>query len=94
MVNRETSDAAADFIRSKIREIVKDPKIAELLTPSGYPVGATRICADTGDYATFNHDDVTLVFAAGVGAYREISESVAAGGYEGFRMTVGPIVRS
>jgi cyclohexanone monooxygenase len=64
MVNREVNDAAADFIRAKIREIVEDPKIAELLSPFGYPVGAKRICVDTDYYATFNRDDVTLVNAA------------------------------
>lgn len=63
MINLEVNDAAADFIRAKIREIVKDPKIAELLTPLGYPVGAKRICVDTDYYATFNRDDVTLVNA-------------------------------
>lgn len=61
MINRETNDMAADFIRSKIKDIVKDPKTAKLLTPVGYPVGAKRICVDTDYYATFNREDVTLV---------------------------------
>ncbi|MBE0609488.1 MAG: cyclohexanone monooxygenase, partial [Dehalococcoidia bacterium] len=49
------------FVRSKIREIVKDPETAELLCPRDYPFGTKRLCVDTGYYATFNRDNVKLV---------------------------------
>ena len=52
---------AAEYVRGKIREIVKDPVIAEKLAPKTYPIGAKRICVDTGYYATFNRDNVSLV---------------------------------
>jgi cyclohexanone monooxygenase len=52
---------AAEYVRGKIREIVKDPVIAEKLSPKTYPIGAKRICVDTGYYATFNRDNVSLV---------------------------------
>ncbi|HVN01860.1 MAG TPA: NAD(P)/FAD-dependent oxidoreductase [Caulobacteraceae bacterium] len=52
---------AAEFVRDKIREIVKDPATAEKLAPKTYPIGAKRICVDTGYYATFNRDNVSLV---------------------------------
>ncbi|RYP79851.1 hypothetical protein DL770_006497 [Monosporascus sp. CRB-9-2] len=52
--------ATADFIRDKIRSIVRDPDTAELLCPT-YPFGARRPpCAD-GYYQTFNRSNVKLV---------------------------------
>src|SRR5205814_7164544 len=41
--------------------IVRDPAIAEALTPRDYPLGTKRLCVDTDYYATFNRDNVTLV---------------------------------
>jgi cation diffusion facilitator CzcD-associated flavoprotein CzcO len=42
MVDERSNEAATEFIRSKIREVVQDPVTAELLCPSGYPLGAKR----------------------------------------------------
>jgi len=61
LVNRSTNDLVADFLRSKIRETVRDPGTAELLTPRGYYVGTRRICVGTGFYETFNRSNVHLV---------------------------------
>jgi cyclohexanone monooxygenase len=52
---------AADFAAAKIRAIVKDPKVADLLIPKTYPFATKRLCVDTGYYATFNRDNVHLV---------------------------------
>lgn len=52
---------AADFVRARIREAVKDPCVAERLCPDGYPLGAKRICVGTDYYETYNRDNVTLV---------------------------------
>lgn len=60
-VNMEANETAAEFVRNKIRSIVKDPKTAELLAPKDHPIGTKRICMDTGYYETFNRDNVTLV---------------------------------
>ncbi|WP_241242050.1 flavin-containing monooxygenase [Sphingobium algorifonticola] len=59
--DEDANSTAADFVRQKIREIVKDPVTADRLTPIGYPIGAKRICVDTDFYATFNRPNVTLV---------------------------------
>jgi cyclohexanone monooxygenase len=48
-------------VRNKIRSTVKDPATAELLTPKDYPIGARRLCLDTGYYETFNLPNVKLV---------------------------------
>src|SRR6202007_1944950 len=37
------------------------PAVAEKLTPRSYPIGAKRMCVDTGYYAAFNRDNVSLV---------------------------------
>ena len=41
--------------------LVRDPAIADALTPKDYPIGTKRLCVDTDYYATFNRDNVTLV---------------------------------
>lgn len=55
------NETAADFVRKKIREIVKDIGIAELLCPNDHPIGTKRICIDSNYYQTFNRDNVDLV---------------------------------
>lgn len=60
----DANQTAADFVRARIRETVKDPKVAALLTPSSYPIGAKRICIGTQFYETFNRDNVHLVDVA------------------------------
>jgi cyclohexanone monooxygenase len=55
------NDAAANFVREKIRETVKNPVIAEALLPVDHPIGAKRICVDSGYYEVFNQENVTLV---------------------------------
>jgi len=61
IVNKKSNDTAVGFLHSKIREIVKDPAVAEKLLPKDHPFATKRLCIDTGYYATFNRDNVTLV---------------------------------
>jgi cyclohexanone monooxygenase len=61
LVDKASNDTIADFVRAKIRAIVKDPAVAEILSPKTYPLGTKRICVDTGYYETFNRDNVRLV---------------------------------
>jgi len=60
-INEAANETACEFIREKIREIVKDPETAEKLTPRGYPLGAKRPPAGTNYYESFNRENVTLV---------------------------------
>ena len=55
------NETASAFIRAKIREIVHDPAVAELLTPRDHPFAAKRPPIDTRYFETFNRDNVTLV---------------------------------
>jgi cyclohexanone monooxygenase len=61
LVNKAANDTASEFVRQKIRGIVKDPAVAELLAPWDHPIGTKRLCLDTGYYETYNRDNVTLV---------------------------------
>jgi cyclohexanone monooxygenase len=55
------NECAATFIRDRIAETVRNPDVAEALTPRDYPFAAKRPCIDTNYYDTYNRDDVTLV---------------------------------
>jgi cyclohexanone monooxygenase len=61
MADPNSNAAVANFAGEKIREIVRDPKVAERLTPKDYPFGAKRLCVDTGYYENFNRPNVELV---------------------------------
>ena len=47
-------------MRARIRETVRDPKVADLLSPKGV-IGSKRLCVDTGYWETYNRPNVTLV---------------------------------
>ena len=55
------NEKAAEFVRSKIRELVRDPEVAERLCPRGYPFGSKRLVLEIGYYDAFNRDNVRLV---------------------------------
>ncbi len=55
------NEAACDYVRDRIREIVKDPVLAEKLIPRDFPLASKRACVDTDYFETFNRDNVALV---------------------------------
>jgi cyclohexanone monooxygenase len=61
LTNKATNDTAVAYVHRKIRSIVKDTKVADLLCPTDHPIGTKRICVDTGYYETFNEKHVHLV---------------------------------
>jgi cyclohexanone monooxygenase len=60
-LDKAANDTAADFVREKIAEIVRDPETAKLLQPNNHPIGSKRICIDSDYFAAFNRPNVTLV---------------------------------
>ena len=62
--NHAASELASEFIRSKIREIVKDPATADLLSPKTYSFNGKRVPTGHGYYDAFNLDHVRLVDTA------------------------------
>jgi len=72
----------AEYVHARIREIVKDPDVAELLCPKDHPIGTKRICVDTDYYATYNRDNVTLVGLRGNPIERITPKGLRVGGVE------------
>jgi len=61
LVNEDSNETASEFVRNKIRRIVRDPKVAALLLPNDHPIGTKRLCLDMGYFETFNRENVALV---------------------------------
>jgi cation diffusion facilitator CzcD-associated flavoprotein CzcO len=61
LIDRDANETAAEFVRSRIRDVVDDPEVAERLSPRNHPFGTKRPCLDTDYYGTYNRDNVTLV---------------------------------
>ncbi len=61
MLDKASNDTIADFVRARIRQLVKDPQVADSLCPTDHPLGTKRICVDSGYYETYNRDNVRLV---------------------------------
>ncbi|TDU31959.1 cyclohexanone monooxygenase [Panacagrimonas perspica] len=61
LTDAASNESCAEYVRGKIRERVRDPELAEKLTPRTYPILTKRLCADTGYYETYNRDNVRLV---------------------------------
>jgi len=55
------NEAVAEFVRGKIRQIVRGQTVAEGLCPYDHPIGTRRLCVDTDYYKTYNRENVTLV---------------------------------
>lgn len=75
MFNADANKVAADFVRSKIVDTVKDPSTAQALLPKQL-FGIKRICLDTDYYATYNRPNVTLVAMNGRGIERITPEGI------------------
>jgi cation diffusion facilitator CzcD-associated flavoprotein CzcO len=59
--DQEANDTAAEFIKAKIRRIVRDPVTAAVLSDIDHPFAAKRPPIDTDYFETFNRDNVSLV---------------------------------
>ena len=61
LVDKASNDTASEFVRQKIRGIVRSPAVAEILAPKDHPIGTKRLCLDTNYYETYNRNNVSLV---------------------------------
>jgi cation diffusion facilitator CzcD-associated flavoprotein CzcO len=61
LMDKAANDTAAEFIRDKIRALVKDPATAEKLADIDHPYAAKRPPIDTDYFETYNQDNVALV---------------------------------
>ena len=58
---QDSNELVAEYVRDRIRAVVKDPATAEALCPNDHPFGTKRPCLDTGYYETYNQPNVRLV---------------------------------
>jgi cyclohexanone monooxygenase len=58
--SEEANATAQEFTRERIREIVRDPAVAEALCPRQH-IGTKRTCVDIDYYETYNRENVELV---------------------------------
>jgi cation diffusion facilitator CzcD-associated flavoprotein CzcO len=61
LIDREANATITEFMRRKIRSRVKDPAIAEALTPRNHGFGTRRVPMESGYYEVFNQPNVRLV---------------------------------
>lgn len=84
LVDKKANDTAASFIRRKIREIVRDPAVAEILSPQSV-VGCKRLCIDSGYFETFNRPNVSLIDVSKKPVERITRDAIAVDG-QGYRV--------
>ncbi|GAT09340.1 NAD(P)/FAD-dependent oxidoreductase [Mycolicibacterium novocastrense] len=61
MIDMAANEEARKFYEEKIRAVIDEPEVAELLIPNDHPIGTKRICTDTNYFQTFNQPHVKLV---------------------------------
>ncbi|OMB94543.1 cyclohexanone monooxygenase [Mycobacterium colombiense] len=61
MVDPAANEEARKFYEEKVRALIDDPAVADLLIPNDHPIGTKRICTDTNYFQTFNRPNVELV---------------------------------
>ncbi|MBR0673843.1 flavin-containing monooxygenase [Neoroseomonas soli] len=61
LTDRAANEEVSRFVAKKIRQRVKDPKIAELLIPKNHGFGTRRVPLETRYYEVYNQPNVTLV---------------------------------
>ena len=61
LIDRKANATISDFVARKIRQRVKDPKVAEKLIPRNHGFGTRRLPLETFYYEVYNQDNVELV---------------------------------
>jgi cation diffusion facilitator CzcD-associated flavoprotein CzcO len=61
LIDHKANATISDFVARKIRQRVKDPKVAEKLIPTNHGFGTRRLPLETFYYEVYNRDNVELV---------------------------------
>ncbi|WP_228000304.1 NAD(P)/FAD-dependent oxidoreductase [Mycolicibacterium sp. P1-5] len=61
MISLEANDEARKFYEAKVRAVIDDPELADLIIPDDHPIGTKRICTDSNYFQTFNRPNVRLI---------------------------------
>lgn len=104
MTDLEANEEARRFYEEKVRAVIDDPAVAELLIPTDHPIGTKRICTDTNYFQTFNRPNVSLISvrntpiesidAAGINtdeAHYDVDMIVLATGFDAMTGALGKI---
>lgn len=70
LLDREANRLVTEYWQGKVRALVDEPEVAELLIPKGDIFGGKRLCSGTNYFETYNRDNVTLVDVADGGIER------------------------
>ncbi|GAB1811060.1 flavin-containing monooxygenase [Mycobacterium sp. MUNTM1] len=100
----EANEEARRFYEEKVRAVIDDPAVAELLIPTDHPIGTKRICTDSNYFQTFNRPNVSLISvrntpitsidAAGINtdeAHYDVDMIVLATGFDAMTGALGKI---
>ncbi|OBH44938.1 flavin-containing monooxygenase [Mycobacterium mantenii] len=104
MTDLEANEEARRFYEQKVRAVIDDPALADLLIPTDHPIGTKRICTDTNYFQTFNRANVSLISvrttpiesvdAAGInttGTHYDVDMIVLATGFDAMTGALGNI---
>jgi cation diffusion facilitator CzcD-associated flavoprotein CzcO len=61
LIDREANRLISEFVADKIRQRVKDPRVAELLIPKDHGFGTRRVPLETHYYEVYNQPNVELI---------------------------------
>jgi cation diffusion facilitator CzcD-associated flavoprotein CzcO len=61
LIDREANRLMSEFVADKIRQRVKDPKVAEMLIPKDHGFGTRRVPQETHYYEVYNQPNVELI---------------------------------
>ncbi|OMC18261.1 flavin-containing monooxygenase [Mycobacterium colombiense] len=104
MTDLEANEEARRFYEEKVRAVIDDPAVADLLIPTDHPIGTKRICTDSNYFQTFNRANVSLISvrntpitsidAAGINtaeAHYDVDMIVLATGFDAMTGALGKI---
>ena len=61
LTDMAANEEARKFYEEKVRAVIDDSAVADLLIPNDHPIGTKRICTDSNYFQAFNKPNVTLV---------------------------------
>jgi cation diffusion facilitator CzcD-associated flavoprotein CzcO len=61
LIDRKANALFSEFVAGKIRQRVKDPRVAELLIPKDHGFGTRRVPQESGYYEVYNRPNVELI---------------------------------
>ncbi len=59
--DEDASEGVSEFVRQKMRERLKDPKLCDLLIPKDYGFGTHRVPLESGYLEVFHRPNVEIV---------------------------------